>query len=63
MNWTVVRIRTDGSEETIATCSYGDDAEALFSNYVRDGLDAKVIFNGVFGCSVTHDSTIPEDVA
>jgi len=55
MSSKVIRKMPDGSELCVADCYYGDDAEALFKNYVKDNLSVKVVFSGVFGEEVTHN--------
>lgn len=51
--------RRDGTDEKVATCQYGDDAELLFESYKQAGKACRVVFTGFFAKETTHSFTPP----
>lgn len=48
MNTVYITGKHTGTEEQVAACEYGDDAELLFNHYKAQGFACRVVYTGMF---------------
>lgn len=52
MNWAVEIRRRDGTYEAVVRCTFSDDAERIYTAYVKEGVSCRVLHDGIEGRTV-----------